>query len=219
MAQGVPDASFQDGCNGSANSVGGFVADFLKFLDTSGATGCTVRDKFYKLSASTFANFDPNETFLQISQSTFNPLSHAIKLSNVSGFQPGIFNFNYTISVVLPSNLKISQWFASAEPADNDFSQYTLVTDTNFTPSTSIMYPAMASGPTVLIPGNQQSVDFTNELTVVDGFPGPNGFTNTVRQAPIETPPDSVPGPLPLLGAAAAFGFSRKLRARIKTMA
>jgi hypothetical protein len=30
-------------------------------------------------------------------------------------------------------------------------------------------------------------------------------------------PGDSVPGPLPVLGAAAAFGFSRKLRRRINT--
>jgi hypothetical protein len=29
-------------------------------------------------------------------------------------------------------------------------------------------------------------------------------------------PATSVPGPLPLFGAAAAFGFSRKLRKRIK---
>jgi hypothetical protein len=31
------------------------------------------------------------------------------------------------------------------------------------------------------------------------------------------TPGDSVPGPLPLFGAAAAFGYSRKLRRRLKT--
>ncbi len=33
------------------------------------------------------------------------------------------------------------------------------------------------------------------------------------------SPPSSVPGPLPALGAAAAFGFSRKLRKRIKNSA
>jgi hypothetical protein len=36
-----------------------------------------------------------------------------------------------------------------------------------------------------------------------------NSFTTTYTQ--------NVPGPLPLLGAAAAFGFSRRLRSRIKT--
>jgi len=38
-----------------------------------------------------------------------------------------------------------------------------------------------------------------------------NNFTTTYTQ--------NVPGPLPLLGAAAAFGFSRRLRSRIKTSA
>lgn len=41
-----------------------------------------------------------------------------------------------------------------------------------------------------------------------------NSFQNSFTQ--IEgTPPDRVPGPLPLLGAGAAFGFSRRLRARV----
>lgn len=37
-----------------------------------------------------------------------------------------------------------------------------------------------------------------------------NSFNNTFTQT------DSVPGPLPLLGAGMALGFSRKLRSRIK---
>ncbi|MCP9835004.1 MULTISPECIES: hypothetical protein [unclassified Cyanobium] len=39
---------------------------------------------------------------------------------------------------------------------------------------------------------------------------------NSFIQRAAQVPPDSVPGPLPVLGAAAAFGFSRKLRARIR---
>lgn len=35
----------------------------------------------------------------------------------------------------------------------------------------------------------------------------------------VPAPPSSVPGPLPLLGAASAFGFSRRLRSRIKVSA
>lgn len=42
-----------------------------------------------------------------------------------------------------------------------------------------------------------------------------NSFIQRARNAP----PDSVPGPVPVLGAAAAFGFSRRLRARIRTTA
>ncbi|MEA5414695.1 hypothetical protein [Synechococcus sp. BA-132 BA5] len=40
--------------------------------------------------------------------------------------------------------------------------------------------------------------------------------TSVWAQATPVSPADSVPGPLPLFGAAAAFGFSRKLRKRIK---
>jgi hypothetical protein len=40
---------------------------------------------------------------------------------------------------------------------------------------------------------------------------GMNQMGNTVTQQP-------VPGPLPLLGAATMFGFSRKLRRRIQTV-
>jgi hypothetical protein len=40
--------------------------------------------------------------------------------------------------------------------------------------------------------------------------------TATWAQATLYTAPTAAPGPLPLFGAAAAFGFSRKLRKRIQ---
>ena len=42
-----------------------------------------------------------------------------------------------------------------------------------------------------------------------------NSFQNSFSQQPGEPPSDRVPGPLPLLGAGAAFGFSRRLRTRV----
>ncbi len=39
---------------------------------------------------------------------------------------------------------------------------------------------------------------------------------NFFSQRPGNVPPDSVPGPLPILGAGMAFGLSRRLRSRIK---
>jgi hypothetical protein len=41
-----------------------------------------------------------------------------------------------------------------------------------------------------------------------------NSIQNSFTQRP-GTPPPTVPGPLPLLGAGAAFGFSRRLRTRV----
>jgi hypothetical protein len=215
MAQGMPDATFADGCNGSATSVLGTIQDFLNF-SKDGVNGCQVKDKLYTFLPGAFADFDLENTTLQISNPAFNPLSHNIKLSNGNGFQPGPYDFNYTISVINSPNLYIKEWFSSAEPLDSDFSDYQLVTDTNLTLSSTIVFPPTAATSRRSFPIGTQSVDFTNLLTVKPGFAGPSGFTNTVIQAEsIKT----VPGPLPLLGAAAAFGFSRKLRARIKAMA
>jgi hypothetical protein len=43
-----------------------------------------------------------------------------------------------------------------------------------------------------------------------------NSFQNSYTQKELTPPPDTeVPGPLPLLGAGAAFGFSRRLRHRV----
>ena len=41
-------------------------------------------------------------------------------------------------------------------------------------------------------------------------------FTSGTEQIILRNNPPQVPGPLPLLGAAAAFGYSRKLRNRIQ---
>jgi len=43
-----------------------------------------------------------------------------------------------------------------------------------------------------------------------------NSFQNSFRQQDLLPPPSDVPGPLPLLGAGAAFCFSRRLRSRLK---
>jgi hypothetical protein len=46
-----------------------------------------------------------------------------------------------------------------------------------------------------------------------------NNTTNSLVFTPASSPTAPVPGPLPLFGAAAAFGWSRQLRRRIKTSA
>ncbi len=58
--------------------------------------------------------------------------------------------------------------------------------------------------------------------TTTDGYTGPIGATGMAQNrtwAQATLVPAPVPGPLPALGAAAAFGFSRKLRQRIKATA
>ncbi len=61
--------------------------------------------------------------------------------------------------------------------------------------------------------GSGQSADFyVQDVNSFDNF---GGYTVKLYRA-ADVSPASVPGPLPALGAAAALGFSRKLRKRIK---
>ncbi len=60
--------------------------------------------------------------------------------------------------------------------------------------------------------------DILGQLFLVQGDPAQFSTSTTwVQIAP--TAPAPVPGPLPLFGAAAAFGMSRRLRRRIKLSA
>lgn len=69
------------------------------------------------------------------------------------------------------------------------------------------------SGPIAIAPG-LTTLKVTDAFTVSDDS-GLSTFNNLYTQIP----PSSVPGPLPLMGAGLAFGWSRKLRARVKASA
>jgi len=65
------------------------------------------------------------------------------------------------------------------------------------------------------VPSNPGPIVFKNVVTRAAGTnPRMDIISDSVSQSP-NTPPPKVPGPLPLLGAGAAFGMSRKLRRRI----
>jgi hypothetical protein len=97
-------------------------------------------------------------------------------------------------------------------------------TEVNVGGSTQTTRPTVLSTMTGILPpfitttGTAQTRTFTTKpasIAVSQQFTAANrtlnSFTTTYTQ--------NVPGPLPLLGAAAAFGFSRRLRSRIKTSA
>jgi hypothetical protein len=64
-----------------------------------------------------------------------------------------------------------------------------------------------------LFDSDLKSISVKNEYLVTTG--SVNSFQNSFTQIEGKQPPPEVPGPLPLLGAGAAFGFSRRLRTRV----
>lgn len=74
------------------------------------------------------------------------------------------------------------------------------------------MYDEMSMSSGVMIPGNYDGILQFNGKIVLTKNALLTQFTDTLTQT-------AVPGPLPVVGAAAAFGFSRRLRKRVKAMA
>jgi hypothetical protein len=76
-----------------------------------------------------------------------------------------------------------------------------------------LMADEMDADVTALFDEDLKSISVKNEYLVTTG--SINSFQNSFIQIEGKQPPPQVPGPLPLLGAGAAFGFSRRLRTRV----
>lgn len=100
-------------------------------------------------------------------------------------------------------------------------------TTTPSAPAGSPFYIRVTLSNTATLSSSYQFALRTNNDKAVDGSgrlddTGSNLASNLTRnftRLPDPTPPSSVPGPLPLFGAAAAFGYSRKLRKAIRATA
>ena len=119
------------------------------------------------------------------------------------------FDFTYEAFITKPG------WVFAAVDLDSDadfFANPPSVLDTTFT-------FAGGNSPILL-----QSINGVPDIDTVDGGPttitvnnrynGAGGAIDTIENSFKQT--HTVPGPLPLLGAGAAYGFSRNLRKRIK---
>ena len=124
------------------------------------------------------------------------------------GFNGG---FDYTIGLSDPSTFFASGTLTSItvpSPASSIFTELEDGTTTiNLSTSGSTV-----DGPAFLS-STSMSVDATNDL-MADSAGRIISFNNEFSQVVVD--PNPVPGPLPLMGAGVAFGFSRKLRRRIK---
>ena len=122
--------------------------------------------------------------------------------------------FSYDIEVLAPS----TNYFEGVQLTVNSPGLVTTLIKSE-TSSPSLFAELTSTGsipapPTMFepIPGKPSKLSILDKYYSEATSGGLSSFTNTFQQA-------EVPGPLPLMGAGMAFGFSRKLRSRIKASA
>jgi len=191
---------------------------------TLGTAPTTVEegDKIY--TNFSYSGFSASDTVNIGSFGAIDP-QHTVNLATgTGGWGIGTYTFSYKVTVKSPSQNLFDKYRTSLTSAL--FGPNTATSTTTFSnivgtgPGT--VSPASvsddlisATSPTATFSGHVTSAVFTNTLVVTAG--GATLLDNVLLQ---KSPPPTVPGPLPLLGAGAAFGSIRKLRkfsSRLKT--
>jgi hypothetical protein len=190
-----PAHAFFSGCG--TLSAGGTIADL--------PTSCQIGDKLY----SDFSTDILGSAFISIAEVGATGKQHNLTVSG-----PGIGGsfFNYKITVVgSPNYLLTWQTDTQSAIAPND---YTFTSGFSNSPVSAFTLTYGSNAGTGV-----QNFDTNNptETVVSHSITNSgtlNGFTDTVTQGP----PDPVPAPLPLLGAAAIAGSLKRLRHSAKRM-
>lgn len=196
--------------------VQGSTATFTYRQATQAGFSCQVTDKI-------LGQFSPNAQGIDLdSVFTFseqNPTEHLLQLSQASGIRvPGAISYTLTVSGAPNTYVVAGQTQGFVPLIAGSTSQKSVFMDG--------MSPATVT-----------SVGGVNSPIGTFPFPGSTFFTVVDSWVPTSAPfgPDyltgfntkfgqkvygpGVPGPLPLLGAGAAFGFSRRLRRRVRQAA
>ena len=165
----------------------------------------------FTFTLSSFTGFDPSDS-ISFSNPTSTTFTYNIN-SNVP-WTSGSKVLNYTVAA--PSGQLLTAHSASLTSSiiPNAGSGTFTVAGTNT--ATGMMTNNMTTAGMVNYPVNLASDTFTGTLNGISGG-GVQQITSTYAVA--NAPTSAVPGPLPILGAGAAFGFSRKLRRRISRSA
>ena len=175
---------------------------------------CYVGDKVY----SDFANFNgmsASDTF-SLFQGGANNQTHSLSVqagSTGGYFTPGSYGFDYKVTV-WQGNQAIQKYSTGATTNVPDVSWTKKLTSTGVLAAATVSSPFATSSSSVFTP-LVTSADFTTELIVNSGD-GVTQFTDALVQADNNPPSATAPAPLPLLGAPAAFGISRRLRRRVR---
>ena len=132
--------------------------------------------------------------------------------SDVGGWLPVIGNYIFNYKVAINTGTQEFASYNSGIISPNPNTGSYSITGSGTPPTVTAILPNPAQSPTsYYAPG--VTMDTFNTVLTVDAGSYITQINTTLRQR------DSVPGPLPLLGAGAAFGFSRRIRNRIKASA
>lgn len=169
-----------------------------------GSTGCTRGDKLY----SDFGFSGVSGSFDLLHDVMTD--RYTFQGSGIMIGHPGA-TYTYTVAV-LGTDHRLDRFRGSMSSSDDPIpvSTKTLTATGGVGVSSASLNPGTGTGNVVnFLPGTTSTV-FTASFLVGDGPTFVDVTTDSLWQ---------VPGPLPILGAGAAFGMSRKLRGRIKASA
>ncbi len=190
----------------SAVGFGGQATFNISGLTGLGSTGCQIGDKVY--SDFTFSNNWSPSSFFSLTNTT--DTEHTFSGAGLA-LLSGSYTYSYKVTGLDPTALidMYSTDFAGSPVNAQLDAVKNLGNNINGTDSIATYVGGNpTSGASVGIVPPASMVIFDNTLTVT------NGRIDTLTDSLVQAP-----GPLPILGAGAAFGFSRKIRRRIKASA
>ena len=144
-------------------------------------------------------------------------LTHNLNVNSANNWANAKVMLNYKLTVSSGTN-KLLNYSANLTGDNGTQWAMSLAATNPISSSATTNFPnfgQVATTPTKLFDPNVTTTNFSNEVIANATGAGLTQFSNRLNQ---QAPPE-VPGPLPLLGAGAAFGFSRKLRNRVKLAA
>ena len=189
-----------------------FQANELAAFGTGGlVTECYIGDKKYSNFSYTSVGgngVNGADTF-QLSQLGALNEFHNVNVQSSTSFLNTTVSFTYTIEVLAPSPLQLLAYTSNITgDVGTTWAQRLSGNGGN---SDTTGYPALAQDATTplvnFVPGTTMDT-LTTTLIASNSGAGVTQFASRVNQTP---------GPLPILGAGAAFGFTRKLRKRIQS--
>jgi hypothetical protein len=179
-------------------------------------SGCSLGDKNYTFSTTAYSGTIASSMIPVIITTTANPFEHLLS-AGFSGGQTGMGSFTYTISInntTPPGTTMTAATGGLLTGASGTTFNGSVESPQTTSGACSLAAPGFTdctlSGLKFGMPG-VTSLSVTTKWDIKTG--SLTSLSNTVLQSP------AVPGPLPLVGAAAAFSFSRKLRNRLRVSA